>query len=115
MGRPGLSSEARPDKVIFHPSTGFCVLRKSLIEPLKLGSCTESEAWSYTPEKTLSLKNTDLCLQADELGEIAKLGIICSDSSSRWDVILDSKMHISSKLANGSTVCIDIDSNTSTI
>ncbi|XP_010250986.1 PREDICTED: uncharacterized protein LOC104593039 [Nelumbo nucifera] len=113
---PGLSSEVTPHKVIFHPSTGLCVVRKSLMmELLKLGSCTESEAWSYTPEKTLSLKDTNLCLQADELGEAAKLGIICSDLSSRWDMISDSKMHISSNLTNGSTVCIDVDSNTNTI
>nr|DAD22039.1 TPA_asm: hypothetical protein HUJ06_023502 [Nelumbo nucifera] len=75
--------QVRPHKVIFHPSTGLYVLRKYLIEPLKLGSYTESEAWSYTPKKTLSLKDTNFCLQADELGEAVKLGIICSDLSSK--------------------------------
>ncbi|KAK9277650.1 hypothetical protein L1049_007196 [Liquidambar formosana] len=107
---PGLS-DARPHKIIFHPSTGLCILRKSLLEPLKLGPCTESEAWSYTPQKTLTVKGTYFCLQAAGLGQPAKLGIICSDPSSKWETISDSKMHLSAKIADGTQVCLDIDSS----
>ncbi|EEF47609.1 glycosyl hydrolase 5 family protein [Ricinus communis] len=107
---PGLS-ETNPHKVIFHPSTGLCVQRKSMLEPLRLGSCTDSEAWRYTSENTLTLRGTYFCLQADELGKPAKLGIICTDSTSKWDVISDSKMHLSSKITNGTAVCLDVDSN----
>ncbi|KAJ4973360.1 hypothetical protein NE237_006534 [Protea cynaroides] len=108
---PGVS-EIEPHKIIFHPSTGLCVQRKSLIAPLSLGSCAESEAWSYTPEKkTIGLKGVYLCLQADGMGKAAKLGIFCTDATSKWEAISDSKMHLSSKLCNGSIVCLDIDSN----
>lgn len=107
---PGLS-DANPHKVIFHSATGLCVLRKSLMEPLRLGSCTDSEAWRYTPQKTLSIKGTYFCLQADDLGKPAKLGVICTDSSSKWDIISDSNMHLSSKIANGTTACLDVDFN----
>ncbi|XVE74909.1 hypothetical protein DITRI_Ditri12bG0056400 [Diplodiscus trichospermus] len=106
---PGLS-ETKLHKVIFHPSTGLCVLRKSLIYPLRLGPCTESEAWSYSPQKTLVVKGTYFCLQADEPGTLAKLGIICSESNSKWEMIADSKMHLSSKLINGTSICLDVDS-----
>ncbi|KAJ6313481.1 hypothetical protein OIU77_014889 [Salix suchowensis] len=107
---PGLS-EANPHKVIFHPSTGLCVLRKSMLEPLRLGPCTKSEAWNYTPQKILSVKGTYFCLQTDDLAKPAKLGIICTDSNSKWETISDSKMHLSSKASNGTPVCLDVDSN----
>uniref|UniRef100_A0A5B7C8W2 Putative Cellulase protein n=1 Tax=Davidia involucrata TaxID=16924 RepID=A0A5B7C8W2_DAVIN len=111
---PGLS-EARLHKIIFHPLTGLCVQRKSLLEPLSLGPCTESEAWSYTQQKTLTLKGTYFCLLADELENPAKLGISCTDSNSKWEAISDSKMHLSSKLANGSSVCLDVDPSSNDI
>ncbi|CAL5386188.1 unnamed protein product [Camellia sinensis] len=75
---------AKQHKVIFHPLTGQCIHRKSLLEPLKLGPCTDSEAWSYnTQQKTLTIKGTYFCLQADGLNKTAKLGVICSDSTSK--------------------------------
>jgi hypothetical protein len=107
---PGVS-EVHLHKVIFHPSTGLCVLRKSMFEPLRLGPCTQSEAWNYTPQKILSVKGTYFCLQTDELAKPAKLGIICTDSNSKWEAISDSKMHLSSKAPNGTAVCLDIGYN----
>ncbi|XVF43864.1 hypothetical protein PTKIN_Ptkin02bG0074500 [Pterospermum kingtungense] len=107
---PGFS-ETKLHKVIFHPATGLCVLRKSLIDPLRLGPCTDSESWSYSSQKTLVVKGTYFCLQADEPGTLAKLGIICTDSNSKWEMIADSKLHLSSKLRNGTSICLDVDSN----
>ncbi|KAK6160346.1 hypothetical protein DH2020_003727 [Rehmannia glutinosa] len=111
---PGYS-EARPHKIIFHPMTGLCIKRLSLLEPLVLGPCSEAEAWSYTPQKTLTIKGTYFCLQADELGQPAKLGIICSEPSSKWETISDSKMHLSSKLQDGTNICLDIDSDNNVV
>ncbi|XP_043703936.1 glycosyl hydrolase 5 family protein-like [Telopea speciosissima] len=116
---PGVS-DVRPYKVLFHPSTGLCVQREVLKEEtvISLGSCSESEAaWSYTTQKTLELKETYFCLQADDgsLGKPAKLGVFCSDDTSKWEMISDSKMHLSSKLINGSRVCLDIDSNNAVV
>ncbi|RVW50644.1 Thylakoid lumenal protein TL20.3, chloroplastic [Vitis vinifera] len=102
---------ARPYKMVLHPSTGLCVLRGSLSEPLKLGPCTESEAWGYTPQKILIIKGTYLCLQAVGLGKPAKLSVICSNPGSNWESISDSKMYLSTKLGNGTTVCLDVDSS----
>lgn len=83
-----------------------------MLDPLRLGPCTDSEAWNYTPQKILTLKGTYFCLQADELGNPAKLGILCTDSNSKWEFISDSKMHMSSKLSDdGKAVCLDVDSN----
>ncbi|XP_077229742.1 glycosyl hydrolase 5 family protein-like [Tasmannia lanceolata] len=111
---PGVSEVAQYN-MVFHPSTGLCMVRKSLFEPLQLGSCVGSDHWTYTPQKTLNLKGTFICLQADGSGKAAKLGIICNDSSSKWEPMSDSKMHLSSTLANGSTVCLDVDMNNSII
>ncbi|KAF8399806.1 hypothetical protein HHK36_015677 [Tetracentron sinense] len=111
---PGLSN-ARVHKIIFHPSTGLCVRRNSGMEPLKLGSCSESDAWTYTPQKLLYIKGTYYCLQADGLGKPAKLTIICTQPGTKWEMISDSKMHLSTKLADDSTVCLDIDSSNTII
>ncbi|KAM7464689.1 hypothetical protein LguiA_032810 [Lonicera macranthoides] len=113
---PGLSSKSLPHKVIFHPSTGLCLQRKTLLHPLKLGPCSNSEAWNYyTHQKILTIKGTHFCLQADQLGKPAKLGIICTLPSSKWEAISDSKMHLSSKLRNGIYVCLDVDPMTNVI
>lgn len=111
---PGLS-DAKLHKVIFHPLTGLCVLRKSLLEPLKLGSCAGSDAWTYSQQKTLTVKGTYFCLKADGLGKPAKLSIFCSDNTSKWEQISDSKMHLSSQLDNGTMVCLDVDPETNII
>ncbi|KAL2559884.1 Cellulase (glycosyl hydrolase family 5) protein [Forsythia ovata] len=91
--------------------TGLCIQWKSPFEPLVLGLCSEAEAWTYTPQNTLTIKGTYFCLQANELGQPAKLGVICSYTNSKWETISDSKMLLSSKLEDGSSVCLDIDSN----
>ncbi|XP_062158087.1 glycosyl hydrolase 5 family protein-like [Alnus glutinosa] len=106
---PGLS-ETNLHKVIFHPSTGLCVLRKSWFDPLTLGPCTSSDFWKYTPQKTLTVKGTYFCLQAEGLGKPARLSIMCADPNSKWEAISDSKMHLSSKVGKDS-VCLDVDSN----
>lgn len=108
-------SEIELHKVIFHPLTGLCVLRKPSGSPLSLGPCTDSEAWNYSPQKTLELKETQLCLQADEPGTMVKLGTICGDSNSRWEIISDSKMHLSLKLENVTSICMDVDSNNNVV
>ncbi|KAG9130691.1 hypothetical protein Leryth_018083 [Lithospermum erythrorhizon] len=104
-------ADGRLYKAVFHPMTGLCVIRNTLIQPLQLGPCSKAEKWNYTPQKTLTIKGTYFCLQADQLGKPAKLGIICTDSTSKWEAISDSKMHLSSKLKNGGSVCLDVDSN----
>ncbi|KAF5935162.1 hypothetical protein HYC85_026291 [Camellia sinensis] len=108
---------AKLHKEIFYPLTGQCVQRKSLFEPLKLGPCTDSEAWTYnTQQKTLYIKGTYFCLQADGLNKPVKLGVICSGSTSKWETISDSKMHLSSKLAaDGNAICLDVDPSSNII
>ncbi|XP_042502942.1 glycosyl hydrolase 5 family protein-like [Macadamia integrifolia] len=107
---PGVSN-VRPYKIMIHPSTGLCVHGKSLTEPLRLGSCAGTEAWSYTPQKRLELKGTHLCLHAEGMGKPTTLGTSCTDATTKWETISDSGMHFSSKLSNGRAVCLDIGSN----
>ncbi|CAJ1979106.1 unnamed protein product [Sphenostylis stenocarpa] len=107
---PGLS-EATPHKVVFHPLTGLCILRKSPVEALRLGPCSNSDGWEYTDQNILSIKGTNFCLQAEGEGKQAKIGNLCSASNSRWEMISDSKMHLSSQINNSSGVCLDVDTN----
>ncbi|XP_002284895.1 glycosyl hydrolase 5 family protein [Vitis vinifera] len=108
-------SRVRRHKIIFHPSTGLCILRESGSEPLKLGPCTKSEAWGYTPQKLLTVKGTYFCLQAVGLGKPAKLSIICTKPGSNWENISDSKMYLSTKLGDGTRVCLDVDSSSTIV
>ncbi|XP_028776529.1 glycosyl hydrolase 5 family protein-like [Neltuma alba] len=108
---PGVSGGS-PHQVIFHPLTGLCVSRKSGgLEPLALGACSDSEGWNYTNQRIVPVKGRNLCLQAGQLGKAVKVAGTCSDSDSRWEMISDSKMHLSSKVSDNSTVCLDVDSN----
>ncbi|KAK8683020.1 hypothetical protein V6N13_039095 [Hibiscus sabdariffa] len=111
---PGLS-EAKPHKVIYHPLTGLCIRRKSLAHPLRLGPCTDSYPWSYTPHKTLLVQGTQFCLQTDASGTSVKLGIFCTGSNSKWEMISDSKMHLSAKLRDGKSICLDVVSDNTII
>ncbi|GMJ07502.1 hypothetical protein like AT3G26130 [Hibiscus trionum] len=111
---PGLS-EAKPHKVIFHPLTGLCITRKSLVHPLQLGPCSDAYPWSYSPQKTLVVKGTRFCLQTDASGTSLKLGIFCTGSNSKWETISDSKMHLSAKLRDGKSICLDVASDNTII
>lgn len=103
--------EQNPHKVIFHPSTGLCVLgRQSQYSPLKLGPCAISQAWDHTPEKSLTIQGTYLCLEAHEEGKPASVGASCNQPNSKWEPIPDHKLHVSTKSHNGASVCLDVDS-----
>ncbi|XP_077224901.1 uncharacterized protein LOC143858150 [Tasmannia lanceolata] len=112
---PAFSQNSRPFQQIFHPPTGLCVLRETYDKPLKLGPCAQSERWSYTPQKILTIKGTYFCLQAVDSSKPAKLGITCTDPGSKWDRISDSKNHLMTTLANGNSVCLDVDSTNTII
>ncbi|KAK1415750.1 hypothetical protein QVD17_31536 [Tagetes erecta] len=102
------SSSTSEHKILFHPSTGLCMHNHSL----SLGPCSNAMALDYTLEKTLILKGTNYCLQANALHKPVKLDTAChADSSSKWEAISASKMHLSSKTKNDTIVCLDIDTN----
>uniref|UniRef100_A0A0D6R3H6 Ricin B lectin domain-containing protein n=1 Tax=Araucaria cunninghamii TaxID=56994 RepID=A0A0D6R3H6_ARACU len=104
---PGLS-ECSPYQMVFHPATGMCLQRYSLLGlDIILGPCTETDAWRYTEDKTMMLKGTNLCIQAHELGKKARLGIVCAGDNTKWEMISSSKLHLTTTLENGSRVCLD--------
>ncbi|XP_062184233.1 glycosyl hydrolase 5 family protein-like [Phragmites australis] len=104
---PGLPNSREPYNVIFHPLTGLCVLVNSS-KSLELGPCDESNAWNYTSTYELVVKNTGQCLQAKSVNANANLGTDCNKSSSKWQLISNSRMHVSTELTkNGTRVCLD--------
>ncbi|WOL04167.1 hypothetical protein Cni_G12888 [Canna indica] len=105
---PGLSQNS-PHNAIFHPRTGLCIVINSQLRQLQLGQCADSDAWNFTRQGELMLKDTKFCLQAQGVGKAVKLRSCCRDSRAKWELISDSKMHISSNLTNhGGRVCLDI-------
>ncbi|CAM8885948.1 unnamed protein product [Rhodiola kirilowii] len=107
---PGLS-EVPQYKLIYHPSTGQCLIQRSILEPLRLGPCADSDLWSYTPQRNLLIRGTYFCIKADKLGLPAKLSLICSGEDTKWKQISESKMHLAAKDENGDRVCLDVASN----
>lgn len=76
---------------------------------LELGPCAQSDSWNYTLEDDIMEKSSGFCLQVEDIGKPPKLGTQCGESSSKWKLISDSKMHIASEMAfNGSAVCLDV-------
>lgn len=112
---PGLSNN-NPYNLIFHPLTGLCVVMDSPSKPLQLGPCADSKAWNYTSDGKLVVKDTSYCLQSVNLGKNAKIGTDCSTPNSKWELLSNSGMHISSNLyKNGTLLCLDIGSDGSII
>ncbi|XP_027915564.1 glycosyl hydrolase 5 family protein-like [Vigna unguiculata] len=107
---PGIT-EGDSQKLMFHPLTGLCIISTSQQKTLTLGPCASSDDWEYTSQKTLLVNNTNLCIHAEAQRKPATLSRACSDSNSIWEVISDSNMHFSSKLSDGSNVCLDVDDN----
>ncbi|XP_010549752.1 PREDICTED: uncharacterized protein LOC104820833 [Tarenaya hassleriana] len=97
---------------IFHPLTGFCVVRNSRKRrsELTLGPCGRHEPWSYNGHiGTLVMKDhrSVLCLEGDVTGgRRVKLGKKCS----KIERVSASKMHLSFKTRLGSSLCLDVDS-----
>ncbi|GKV23036.1 hypothetical protein SLEP1_g32821 [Rubroshorea leprosula] len=107
---PGEDEYPKQHKVIFHPATGLCVHRS---QPLQLGPCSQALPCIAPNDKTLILRRH--CLAVDDLGKIIKFGTIGGKECAKWDMISDSKMHLSAKLSNGTPVCLDVDSSTNRI
>ncbi|KAF8017440.1 hypothetical protein BT93_H2575 [Corymbia citriodora subsp. variegata] len=105
QGPGGLPTVAH--KVIFHPLTGLCILRRPRSR-LVLGPCAYSELWSLTPQNALWLMGTHLYLRATELGRRARLCTSLTEPGTEWEMISASKMHLSSKDKDGNTVCLDV-------
>jgi hypothetical protein len=79
-----------------------------------MGPCSNSDGWEYTPQNILLLKGTNFCLQGEGEGKQVKLGTTCSGPESTWEMISDSKMHLSYNVNNNgstSSVCLDVDTN----
>ncbi|CAK8578729.1 unnamed protein product [Lathyrus sativus] len=104
---PGII-QGDPYKLIFHPLTGLCVIWKFSEKQLKLGPCFSSDGWDYTPQNILLRKETNECIKVVNEGKPATLSTSCSGDDSKWDMISDSKLHLSSKTSN---VCLDVDGN----
>ncbi|KAG8082389.1 hypothetical protein GUJ93_ZPchr0014g46641 [Zizania palustris] len=113
---PGLA-EAAPYTVLFHPVTGQCVVRRSLMQPLELGPCGETVAWTYTEkQQRLALRDSPLlCLRAEGAGRPARLGISCGDELARWRLVSDSKLHLAVNASSsysgnggGDMLCLDV-------
>lgn len=117
---PGLA-EAAPYTVLFHPVSGMCVVRRSLTQPLELGPCNETEAWTYSSQQQrLALRdNALLCLRAEGAGRPASVGVSCGDAMAMWRLVSDSKLHVAVNATSSSgsdgMLCLDVGADGRTV
>ncbi|OAY69857.1 hypothetical protein ACMD2_07925 [Ananas comosus] len=102
----------RPRGEIFHPPTGQCVLRSNLANLLKLGPCSQSDSWYYTPQDFLTVQGTYFCLQAVGAGQPVQLSVNCDPLDSRWSVVTTSsrRTRLATAVDDGTVLCLDVDS-----
>ncbi|KAL1199935.1 Glycosyl hydrolase 5 family protein [Cardamine amara subsp. amara] len=112
---PGLMETHQSKKIMFHPSSGICIVRDSLFQ-LKLGSCDESETWRLSSHQVLSVTKEEeesFCLKADEKDESV---LLSKSDCSKWKLFSESKLQLSSITKNGGdSVCLDVDSESNKI
>lgn len=102
-------SSSTPHKIVFHPQTGLCIIQQG---HLKLGPCQFAQPWIYTNQKALRMMHLPFFLQSIDSNKPATLLFDPSQRiSSTWEPISASKLHLSSKVNNGTTLCLDVDGN----
>ncbi|EOA40066.1 hypothetical protein CARUB_v10008758mg [Capsella rubella] len=102
--------------LVFHPLTGLCIVR-SLKDTtmLTLGPCNSSEPWSYT-KKAIRIKDQPLCLQSNgPKNPVTLTRTSCSTSSSIWQTVSASRMHLSSTTSNKTSLCLDVDATNNVV
>ncbi|RVW71958.1 hypothetical protein CK203_052532 [Vitis vinifera] len=67
------------------------------------------------PPKVVDSEGNILLPSSSWLGKPAKLSIICTKPGSNWENISDSKMYLSTKLGDGTRVCLDVDSSSTIV
>ncbi|KAK9751129.1 hypothetical protein RND81_02G244300 [Saponaria officinalis] len=102
------SHRKTPQKMIYHPSTGLCIIRKSLTEVM-LGKCSEFNIWSYTSQKSLNMNGPFFCMKAHGSDHLVTLSIFCQGTGTSWEPMSDSKLHLSTRVEGNATLCLDVD------
>ncbi|XP_031401378.1 glycosyl hydrolase 5 family protein-like isoform X2 [Punica granatum] len=96
----------RMHMILFHPQTGLCVTNGPPTRSLRLSSCRAAQAWMYGPQRFLQAEGTKSFLQAVGPQKPPRLA---PSSTSQWDMVSNSGLHLSAKAMDGSTVCLDVD------
>ncbi|XP_074555698.1 uncharacterized protein LOC141811573 [Curcuma longa] len=101
---------------IFHPSTGLCVMRSKITDPLRLGPCSKADSWQYTPQQFLMVTGTYFCLETVGLGDRVRLAIFCEsrwafESASESESDSEGPTHLTTEMGDGTKVCLDADAD----
>ncbi|ONK58169.1 uncharacterized protein A4U43_C09F8930 [Asparagus officinalis] len=106
---PGLNNPL--NTVLYHPKTGSCVVQDgSTNSSLHLGPCDSPRGWKYNGQ-TIQLVNSDSFLKESGAGQPVTLENFANSGSFKWDLISNSKLHITSQ----TNLCLDIGSDGSTL
>ncbi|KAF6162133.1 hypothetical protein GIB67_008262 [Kingdonia uniflora] len=92
---------------MYHPLSGKCVMANEN-NTLEASDCLNRSKWSYTgDESPIWLMGTSLCLNVVGDGLPVIISSDCSSNQSTWRVVLDSKLHIAARDAQGRSLCLE--------
>lgn len=100
-------------QIMYHPQTGQCVHGNQ--PPVYLTDCQNWSKWSYDRDggPIRLLGSTPSCLSVAGDGLPVGFSDDCSGQQSIWTLVSGSKFHIAAKDEQGSLLCLDLDSSSS--
>ncbi|KAK7276062.1 hypothetical protein RIF29_17194 [Crotalaria pallida] len=107
------TSKAPNAHILFHPLTGKCAQVNNNNE-LEVGSCESQNRWNSVGSQIL-LSGTKKCLSAAGEGLPVVVSEDCQGKHSSWKPISLSRLHLATKAKDGKHVCLQKDSNSSSI
>lgn len=100
-------------QIMYHPQTGQCVHGNQ--PPVYLTDCQNWSKWSYDRDggPIRLLGSTPSCLSVAGDGLPVGFSDDCSGQQRIWTLVSGSKFHIAAKDKQGSLLCLDLDSSSS--
>ncbi|KAG6492906.1 hypothetical protein ZIOFF_047877 [Zingiber officinale] len=93
--------------MILHPLTGLCVSTDDSFQRLELsiGRCTDQ--WSYV-RQTLSFNNSSFFSCATAGGAGKEIRLAECNTASKWTLLSASQLHVSTKMDDGTSLCLEV-------
>ncbi|XP_020213289.1 glycosyl hydrolase 5 family protein [Cajanus cajan] len=109
------TSKAPLVNILYYPLTGHCVQVNDKNE-LELGSCENKNRWVHGGKGTqILLHGTKKCLTAPGEGHPVVVSDDCQSKTSSWKPESLSKLHLATVDQHGKQLCLEKDSNSSSI
>lgn len=111
------SSKMEASSILYHPQSGECLKKSKTQNQVEAGGCSKASGWSQEGSQIkLKGQNEEYCVKASGAGQAVILTADCSNTNqTSWKAITESGMHWTTVDAQGNSLCLHKDANSSTI